>query len=442
MNAYEVNFDGLIGPTHHYGGLSPGNLASQQNRLDVSHPRQAALQGLEKMKLLADLGLKQAILPPHPRPHLEFLARQGFSGTPRQIVEQAARERPDLLSVASSAAAMWTANAATISPGADAADGKVHITPANLHSTLHRQLEAPFTTRILRTIFGDERSFVVHDPLPDEDRLADEGAANHTRLCARHDQPGVELFVFGRDVDAPGVAPRRFPARQTRQASERISAVHGLSDEKTLFLQQLPQAIDAGVFHNDVIAVGNEYVLLLHEQAFVDQPAALDRLRAACDFDLHLLAVRAAELTLEEAVATYLFNSQLLSLPGGSPSSTSNGEMLLLCPLECQTHPRARAVIDRFLAGANPISQVRYADVRQSLRNGGGPACLRLRVVLTEEQLSRLRGNILLTDPLYRDLRAWIERHYRADLTIADLGDWDFIEECQAALEELFDLLV
>ncbi|WP_437203271.1 N-succinylarginine dihydrolase [Planctomicrobium sp. SH664] len=440
MNWQEVNFDGLVGPTHHYGGLGLGNLASQANRHAISHPRQAALEGLAKMKLLAENGIKQAILPPHPRPHWGVLREAGLAGSPAQIIEQAAREHPALLSIAYSSAFMWTANAATVSPSPDTADGKVHLTPANLVSTAHRRLEAPFVTRLLREIFNDSRFFAVHDPLPPEARLADEGAANHLRLSSpsssavdRHGTPSVEVFVYGRDAESEGQArPARFEARQTLQASQQVARQHRLSDIRTLFVQQNPVAIDAGCFHNDVIAVSNENVLLCHERAFLHQDQVLSELRNRVP-GLQILEVAEAEVSLAEAVRTYLFNSQLVSLPAGG--------MLLLCPAACSTSPSVQRVVERWLAGDNPIREFRTVDVQQSLRNGGGPACLRLRVVLNDLQLGTVNPRLFLNDALYDDLCAWVERHYRAELSIDDLADPQLADEVAAALTDLAQLL-
>ncbi|WP_437228236.1 N-succinylarginine dihydrolase [Planctomicrobium sp. SH661] len=436
MNAFEVNFDGIVGPTHHYGGLAAGNLASQQHQRTVSHPKAAALQGLAKMKLLADLGLKQAVLPPQPRPHWGFLERYGFSGTAAEIIEQVAQQRPELLSIAYSASSMWAANAATVSPSPDTADGRVHFTPANLISAPHRMLESEATTQLLRTIFHDHHHFVVYDPLPHDELLADEGAANHTRLCRSHSEPGVELFVYGRDAEADvALHPVKYPARQTRLACERIAALHQLDHERRFFAQQTPAAIDAGVFHNDVIAVGNENVFLCHEQAFVDQPDVLQKLRSALKGELYLLEIPAKEFSLEEAVSTYLFNSQLVTLPG-EPK-----RMLLLCPDECENHLRARKVLDAILAGNNPVGEVRFVNVRQSMQNGGGPACLRLRVPLTERELQAMGGNLLLTDTLYDQLTAWVDEYYRDVLTLDDLADPQLAEEVEQAMDAVSGIL-
>src|SRR6266581_101455 len=217
----EINFDGLPGPTHNYSGLAIGNLASERNKSLVANPRQAALQGLAKMKTLVDRGFAQAVLPPHERPDIAALRALGFAGSEKDVLATAARQAPQLLAACSSAAAMWAANAATVSPSADTADGRVHFTPANLVAHFHRSLEAATTTRVLRAIFADERHFTVHDALPSVPQFGDEGAANHTRFAAAAGAPGVELFVYGRaGFDAGAPAPRRFPARQTREASE------------------------------------------------------------------------------------------------------------------------------------------------------------------------------------------------------------------------------
>lgn len=430
MSAFEVNFDGLVGPTHHYGGLSPGNLASQTHRLRISFPKRAALEGLAKMKRLADLGIPQAVLPPHERPDLPYLRRQGFSGSDADILRQALRERPDLFSIAASASAMWAANAATVCPSADTADERVQLTPANLIATPHRALEPPFTTRLLRTFFADERHFVVHDPLPDDPAFADEGAANHLRIAPRHEEPGLEIFVYGRDENGP--LPRRYPARQALAASRGVARQSLLNPERTWFVQQNPEAINAGVFHNDVIALANQEVLLCHTRAFVDQAEFLQTIRKHFAA-LILCEITDDELTLDEAVATYLFNSQVVTLPSGG--------MTLFCPVECRENPRARAVVDRIVAEVPPIESAEFVDVRQSMQNGGGPACLRLRVVLNETELAALPPGVILTHDLANRLTDWIERHYRDELTLNDLGDPQFADEVRNALQELSQIL-
>jgi succinylarginine dihydrolase len=431
MKAYEVNFDAIVGPTHNYAGLAYGNVASQKSRHSVSNPREAALEGLAKMKFLADLGVRQAVLPPQLRPDLSLLRSVGYHGSDAHVLEAVQREDPALLAAASSASAMWAANAATVSPSADCAEGRVHFSPANLISQVHRSIEAPATAAVLRAIFPDPAHFVHHPLLPCHPRWADEGAANHTRLCGDYGDGGVEIFVFGRPYASPSASgPKTFPARQTDQASHALARRHQLS--RAIFIQQNPAAIDAGVFHNDVACVGNQNVLLCHEEAFLEQANAITQIRSACPA-LQLIQVSGQELTLAEAVETYLFNSQIVTLPDGS--------MSLIAPSECERHPRARAVADRVLAANTPIRSVHFVSVRQSMRNGGGPACLRLRVVLSETELTRTHAGMFLDDALYALLVDWVNKYYREELRPEDLADVKLLEEGRAALEELGRIL-
>jgi len=439
VSTLEVNFDGLVGPTHNYAGLAFGNVASQTHRAAVSNPREAALQGLAKMWHVAELGLPQALLPPHERPAVGVLRELGFTGGDAAVLARAAREAPALLAACASASAMWTANAATVAPSADAGDARLHVTPANLVSTLHRAIEPRVTARILHAIFPDPDRFTVHPPLAGGAALADEGAANHTRLAPAHDAPGVHLFVYGRSAFRTGQPrPARYPARHTLEASAAVARRHRLVPGRVCFAQQHPAAIDAGVFHNDVIAVGNEGVFLYHEEAFVDTEAVIAELaaryRACTERELCAVAVSAREMRVEEAVASYLFNSQLVSLPGGG--------MALIAPQECAEHPKAAAVLARIAAdSANPIGRIDYLALRQSMWNGGGPACLRLRVVLSEPERAALPAPVFLTEGRHDELAGWVRRHYRDRLTQADLADPALLDESRAALDELTRML-
>ncbi|HXH02560.1 MAG TPA: N-succinylarginine dihydrolase [Candidatus Competibacteraceae bacterium] len=437
MNAYEVNFDGLVGPTHNYAGLSYGNVASLRNEKAVSNPKLAAKQGLAKMKALYDLGFKQGVLAPHERPDVASLRRLGFTGSDVQVIEKAARKAPAILAAVSSASAMWAANAATVSPSPDTADGRVHFTPANLNNKFHRAIEHPTTGRILRAMFGDERHFAHHPALPAQMHFGDEGAANHTRFCAHYGAPGVEFFVYGQSAfDTSRPVPRRFPARQTLEASQAIARLHGLVPERTVFAQQHPDTIDQGVFHNDVIAVGNCQVLFHHEKAFLDQEQVLAEIRAklerlGCPFIA--IEVPEAAVTVEEAVNSYLFNSQLLS--------RGPDDMLLVVPEECRSDVRVWNYLESLTASGGPIRAVKVFDLKQSMQNGGGPACLRLRVVLNEAELAATNPRVLMSQELFATLNAWVDRHYRDRLTAEDLGDPQLLEECRTALDELTRIL-
>jgi len=386
------------------------------------------------MKALADRGYAQAVLPPHERPDVAALRSLGFTGDDATIIARAARDHAPLLAACSSAAAMWAANAATVSPSADTADRRVHFTPANLMSHFHRAIEAPTTTRVLRAVFADESRFAVHDPLPAAAELGDEGAANHTRFASDPAAPGIELFVYGRVAWATAAsAPSRFPARQTREASQAIARRHGLDPARTLFAQQSPAAIDAGVFHNDVIAVGNEVVLFCHESAFVEQDALLTELSAAVGAGFTPIVVRAADVSVERAVTTYLFNSQLLP--------RADGGMLLVAPAECAEDPSVGAYLARLVAAGGPIREILTFDLRQSMRNGGGPACLRLRVALTAVERAAIGANVWLDDALHAALVGWVEKNYRDRLAPADLADPALLVEGRRALDELSALL-
>ena len=349
----EINFDGIVGPSHNYAGLSLGNIASASHKGNASYPRAAASQGIAKMRGNLERGLAQGFLLPLPRPNFGLLRDLAVGDD----------TNPALVAAAWSASSMWTANAATVSPAPDTGDGRCHLTPANLVTMLHRGQEWRDTQAQLKIAFGDQRHFAVHDAVPSS--FGDEGAANHMRFCDSHDAPGVEVFVYGR----PG---GRFPARQHEQASRAVARLHGLEPRRCVFIEQNPAAIEAGAFHNDVVAVANEKVLFTHDQAFADQIDAYEAIRAVFP-DLHVVEVPESQVSLEEAIRTYLFNAQLVTLP--------TGEMALVVPSECQESTSVWSWCERMLASNGPIRHVIPVDVRQSMANGGGPACLRLRVV-------------------------------------------------------------
>jgi succinylarginine dihydrolase len=354
MALQEINFDGIVGPTHNYAGLSHGNLASALNLGSVSHPRPAALQGIEKMRANLRLGLHQGILLPHYRPNRPWLRALGV------MSEQVPQS---LQAPAFSASAMWAANAATVSPAPDTADGRCHLTVANLSTMTHRSHEWQETLQQLRLAFSDDRHFVVHSPVPAA--FGDEGAANHMRLARSHGEPGVEVFVYG-------VSGGAFPVRQHVEASRGVARLHGLSPDRILIVQQSEEAIAAGAFHNDVVAVANEHVLFVHEHAFADADRFYSDLRRMLP-EVQIIAVSSATVSLEEAVRSYLFNAQLVTLPEGG--------MALILPEEAGEPGPVFDYLKELVAGNGPIRRLFFVDVRQSMSNGGGPACLRLRVV-------------------------------------------------------------
>lgn len=418
-----ANFDGLIGPSHNYAGLSKGNLASQNFQGKTANPKAAALQGLEKMWQVAQLGVPQYVLPPHPRPHWNTLHRLGYPRTISRLLEQLVRNEPELLYSCYSASSMWSANSATVSAAIDSQDHKTHLTIANLLSHSHRHLESVERYKLFEWIFSHPAHFTVHPPLPSLSGLKDEGAANHIYLFDGKNF-GFQLFICGEGLFPE--SPKKYIARQTAAACRAIRRLHQLPSDRCLLWQQHPDAIDAGVFHNDVIAVGESNCLFLHQQAFLHQQPALAILNDHwCQFSnqpLHVIEVESKRLSLADAVSSYLFNSQLLVDP--------QGVMHLLAPFEAQENKASRAILDELPDGDHPIQKVHYVDLKESMQNGGGPACLRLRIPLTEQQQRSIRGNLLLDERLYRDLKTLISARYRDRLAAADLADPLLAEEC------------
>ncbi|RSY86975.1 N-succinylarginine dihydrolase [Sphingomonas koreensis] len=410
MPRVEINFDGLIGPSHNYAGLSPGNLAATRNSGAVSQPRAAALQGIAKMRANLALGLTQGILLPHARPDHRWLDSLATSYT-----DAAAHLQAQALSASS----MWAANAATVSPAPDTADGRCHLTVANLVTMPHRSHEWPGTLAQLRLAFGND-AFRVHGPVPAP--FGDEGAANHMRLCPEHDAPGVEVFVYG-------ISGGPFPARQHREASEAVARRHGLDPARTLFVQQSEAAIAAGAFHNDVVAVANGRVLFAHEQAFADKQGFYADLRRVMP-EVEIVEVPASAVSLADAISSYLFNAQLVTLP--------SGETALVLPTEARDTPSVWAWLQAHVAGNGPIRHLEVVDVRQSMANGGGPACLRLRVVADPATID---PRFLVDAGKLDRIAALVEMHWPETIAQDEIGDPALIARIEAARAALLDLL-
>jgi succinylarginine dihydrolase len=431
----EFNFDGLVGPTHHYGGLAEGNRASVGHRFQVSHPRTAALQGLEKMRVLAALGVGQAVLPPLNRPRLDLLRWAGFAGSDQQMIDAALRHSQSLLSAAFSASGMWTANAAMFAPSCDSRDGCVHITPANLISNLHRSLEADETAGLLKKVFPDFALFKHHPPLPKTVAFSDEGAANHIRLVGSEGDRGAHLFVYGREYFGSNPLTR-YPQRQTLEACQAVARLHQLPEEAVVFACQSPAAIDAGVFHNDVISTGHGALFLYHAEAFADGRSVVDRLKSVFEETQHrsLCAIEINEFSLAESVQSYFFNSQIVT--------RSDGRLVIVAPAESEENEKVRAVVTSLVKGADAVlADVLFLNLRESMQNGGGPACLRTRVVLNQEEQSAVPPRLFFSEQLFNELTSWVKRHYRETLSLADFRDPALLVEIQIALDKLTQIL-
>lgn len=408
MSLREINFDGIVGPSHNYAGLSFGNVASMRHAGALSEPRAAALQGLDKMRSNLALGLTQGILLPHPRPHHAWLAKLGAT------IESA---DGTLAANAMSASAMWAANAATVSPAPDTADGRCHLTVANLRTMPHRSHEWPATLAQLQTAFASD-VFTVHAPVPPA--FGDEGAANHMRLAPSHEEAGVEVFVYG-------VSGGAFPARQHIEASRAIARLHGLDPDRVIFAEQSEEAIAAGAFHNDVVAVANERVLFAHEKAFADKQSLL----GACERlvpGFEYVEVPDAEVPLADAVRSYLFNAQLVTPPDGQPT--------LIIPNEAQETPSVWRWVEAHVAGNGPIRRVEVVDVRQSMANGGGPACLRLRVVADPATVDQ---RFLVDEAALDRISGIISRYWPEQIHHSELQNPALIQDVEAARGALLD---
>jgi succinylarginine dihydrolase len=410
LSIVEINFDGIVGPSHNYAGLSLGNLAATAHAGEVSYPRAAALQGLAKMRGNMARGLAQGFFVPLPRPNPRWL----------ETITADDQTEPGLIAAAWSASSMWTANAATMSPAPDTTDGRCHLTAANLVTMPHRSHEWPDTLAQLRVMFADQAHFAVHAPVPP--CFGDEGAANHMRLTSAHGEPGLEVFVYGRSGG-------RFPARQHEQASRAVARHHRLDPARVLFAEQSPEAIAAGAFHNDVVAVANERVLFAHEKAFADPAATYTAIRERFP-QAEIVEVPDVEVSLAEAIRTYLFNAQLISLP--------EGRMALVVPVECRESPAVWSWCERMLAGNGPIRQVIPVDVRQSMANGGGPACLRLRVVADPATVD---PRFLLGEVTAERIEAVIAEYWPEQIDPTDLGNESLAAAVRGARARLLETL-
>jgi succinylarginine dihydrolase len=411
MTLTELQLDGLPGPTLFHGGLADGNLASQTNARHPSQPRAGARACLAKMRAVRSLGIAQGFLPPLVRPDLDFLRACGAPA-----VESAPF---NLLAIACSTSYQWTANAGTVAPGSDTADGRSRLVVANLAAQHHRSIEGPGRAAQLRRFLP---ALEIIDPLPLHPSLGDEGAANHTRISGPR---GIcHLFICGAER-----GHERFRPRQARAASAAVARLLRLPAERVLIAEQLPGTVDAGAFHNDVVMVGAGDRLLLHRQAWADQDAVLTELQRRCG-PLVVREVDDDELSLPQAIGCYLFNSQLLA--------TSMG-WVLVAPEECASGA-ANAVVRR-LIDEGFVTRALFVPVRESMRGGGGPACLRLRVPLTDSELARVHPGIRLDDARFSELEQWVDRHYRERLTPEDLADPQLAQEAVAATTALDALL-
>ena len=429
----EINFDGLIGPTHNYSGLSDGNIASKKNFLSVSNPKEAALQGLKKAKILINAGLNQGLFLPHERPFIPGLKKLGFSGDNETILKSAYEYSKVLLSNFSSASSMWAANAATISPSPDTKDGKVHITPANLNTMFHRSLESDFTYTQCKLIFSDT-CFVVHKPALSISGYGDEGAANHLRISKTHEDKGFEIFVFGesafKEEAFAEYQKTSFIKRQALEVSKSVALSHKLDRNNVFYLQQHPRAIDKGSFHNDIVSLSNENIFIAHEKAFLNRDVlnhVLKHLELEVE-NFNYIEIPDKEIPLDDIISSYLLNSQLFT--------NGEGEMQLILPAEVQNYENCMQWLEK-LKQTSDVKLFDFVNIKQSMMNGGGPACLRLKVILNEDEINKVNKNFILNNKRLELIEDLIEREYRDELYPDDLKDPSLLDESRRVLDEL-----
>ena len=425
----EINFDGLIGPTHNYSGLSEGNNASKKNFSSPSNPKNAALQGIKKAETLIASGLKQGFFLPHERPFIPGLRKLGFNGTDEEILSSAFNHSKVLLSNFSSASSMWAANAATFSPSIDSYDQNIHITPANLNTMFHRSIEHEFTKTQLELMFGGVA--IVHDPIENISGYGDEGAANHLRVSEQHLKSGFQIFVYGSSAFE---VHQGMITRQAEEISKAVSIMHQLDPDRVLFLKQNEQAINAGSFHNDIVSLANEEVFIFHQEAFADRVELERILHHLKDHvkGFHPIEILSEDISLDDLVSSYLLNSQLITV--------KNNEMMMLLPEEVQNHSNCMRWLEE-IKSSSPIKHIEFVDIRQSMMNGGGPACLRFKITVNNDEFNQINEKFLLTPKKLMDLRALVTKHYRDKLNPADLLDNNLVQESYRFLDELTQLL-
>ena len=422
---FEANFDGIVGPTHNYGGLSEGNIASISNSQNPANPKKAALQGLKKMKILRDAGLIQGVFLPHERPYLAKMRELGFTGSDKQIINKVANHSPHLLHNLYSASSMWSANAATVSPSVDTNNQKIHITPANLNSMFHRSVESDFTYHQCLQIFKN-KSFKIHKPTPSISGYGDEGAANHLRIASSHEQMGYEIFVYGTSAFK---TYNSSIMRQAKEISHTVASKHQLNKEHYFLLQQNQDAIQQGSFHNDIVSLSNENLFIAHERAFEDRNI-FNKIITVLEKNVNnfqFIEIKENEIPLTDIIKSYLLNSQLVSI--------ADGEMLMVLPADVQNFDNCMQWIDKFKQ-ISPVKKFEFIDIKQSMMNGGGPACQRLKVLMNEKEFEGVNQNFILDNDKEERIKDLIQSYYRDRLLPDDLKDPNLFDEFQMILDQ------
>jgi succinylarginine dihydrolase len=177
------------------------------------------------------------------------------------------------------------------------------------------------------------------------------------------------------------------------------------------------------------VAVANEQLLFTHEQAFADKDAFYADLRAALPC-VDIIEVPASAVSLSDAIKSYLFNAQLVTLPDGG--------MALILPTEARDTPSVWTWLEQMIASNGPIRQLVPVDVRQSMANGGGPACLRLRVVADPADID---PRFLVDEAELDGIATIVSQYWPESIAPQDLSDTRLIARIEQSWLTLVDHL-
>ena len=248
-------------------------------------------------------------------------------------------------------------------------------------------------------------------------------------------QPGVELFVYGRR----GLRRRRRRRRAIRRGRrakrrEAIARRHGLDPARDAVRAAAPGQHRRRRVPQRRRRRRRRHVPAL-PRARVRRPAGGARRACATAVGgaFSALVIRDDELPLADAVGTYLFNSQLLPLRRRSLAARRAGGMPRASRSVAPARPARR--------DGSPIAEVLTFDLRQSMRNGGGPACLRLRVPLTDDDRRAMRGERVPRCRARCGARRLDPPALSRPARPADLRDPALLDESRRALDELTGLL-
>ena len=306
----------------------------------------------------------------------------------------------------------------------DNIDNAIHITVANLNSMMHRSIEPKFTYKMLKRILNKKVN--INKSLLNLPNIGDEGAANHIRIAERHNVPGYQIFVYSSE----NISHAKTIERQSLIGSKLIARKNCVEDQRVFYLQQSNRAIRYGSFHNDIVSTANENIFIYHEEAFEstqELKVILAKLKKLVP-NFKPIKILNSEIDLQTIVSSYLLNSQLISLPSGG--------MMFLLPSEVKQYPNCMQWLEK-ISAEEEIKKIKFIDVKQSMRNGGGPACLRLRMIFNENEISSVNKNFLLDDNKIDLLTNLIENKYRDRLQPDDLLDPNLADESLEILDAL-----